>query len=255
MTLLSLSLKRSVDFVTASLLLVVTAPIFFIVLLLIYLSDFSSPFYVSNRVGKGGRLFKIIKFRTMYVGADKSKVDTTVKNDTRITKVGCFLRRNKLDEIPQLINILKGDMSFIGPRPNVEREVALYSSQEMRLLSIRPGLTDYSSIIFSDLAEIIANHADANIAYNQLVRPWKSRLGLLYVQTHSFGSDLKIFFYTALAIFFAKKARKMIIRQLISLNVDQEMLDIVSRKKALYPCPPPGLDNVIVSRVCKTLTN
>src|SRR2546421_9553898 len=125
-----------------------------------------------------------------------STVDTTVAGDPRITPVGKYIRATKLDELPQFVHVLSGRMSLIGPRPNVPREVELYTAEERELLSVRPGITDIASIVFADLADALADASDPNIAYNQLVRPWKSRLGLHYVRSASFGNDVRIICYT-----------------------------------------------------------
>ena len=121
----------------------------------------------------------MVKLRSMIINADKNKVDSTASDDMRITRVGMMIRAYKLDELTQLINVLKGDMSLVGPRPNVQRDVDLYSETEKRLLSVKPGITDFSSIIFSDEGDILSGLDDPDIAYNQLIRPWKSRLGIL----------------------------------------------------------------------------
>ena len=120
----------------------------------------------------------MIKLRSMIVNAEKSKVDSTSSNDPRITKIGKIIRKLKLDELSQLFNVFIGEMSLVGPRPNVKRETDLYTKVEKNLLSVKPGITDFASIIFSDESEILKNVDDPDISYNQLIRPWKSRLGL-----------------------------------------------------------------------------
>ena len=136
----------------------------------------------------------MLKFRTMIPDAWKSGVNSTAAGDRRITRVGALLRKAKLDELPQLWNVLKGDMSLVGPRPQVRAETDLYTSEERRMHSIRPGVTDLASIVFADEGEILAGSADPDLLYNQIIRPWKSRLALLYVdrrtlpRTFSFSS-------------------------------------------------------------------
>ena len=120
----------------------------------------------------------------MIVKADKSKVDSTSANDPRITKVGAIIRKLKLDELTQLFNVFKGEMSFVGPRPNVERETNLYSNKEKELLKVKPGITDFSSIVFSDESEILKDHQNPDIAYNQLIRPRKNYLALTLSLIH-----------------------------------------------------------------------
>ena len=148
------------------------------VMLIVWLQDSHSPFYISPRVGQGGRMFRMVKLRSMAANADESEVDSTSANDSRITPVGHFIRRYKLDELTQLWNVLIGNMSLVGPRPNVERETRLYTAEERRLLTVRPGITDYASIVFSDEGAILKDEPDPDLSYNQLIRPWKSRLSL-----------------------------------------------------------------------------
>ena len=148
-------LKRGFDIVVSLFGLLFSAFVLIPAVLLIYLYDQRSPFYVAPRVGRDGKLFKMVKLRSMVVDADRTCVVSTAVNDPRLTPVGRFLRAFKVDEIPQLWNVLKGDMSLVGPRPNVERETDAYTSVERCLLSVKPGITDISSIVFSDLNEIL----------------------------------------------------------------------------------------------------
>ena len=142
-------IKRSIDVALSLIGLIILAPLFILVLLLIWINDFQNPLYVPSRIGKNNKKFKMVKLRSMLVDADKSGVDSTSKNDPRITKIGHFIRKFTLDELSQLLNVLKGDMSLVGPRPNVERETNLYSTEEKKLLTVRPGITDFSSICSS----------------------------------------------------------------------------------------------------------
>ena len=148
-------LKRLFDFFTSIVLLLAFSPILLIFSFLIWKQDYHTPFYIAPRVGKNGKIFKMIKFRSMIINADQSGVDSTSSNDSRITKLGKFIRKFKIDELPNFINIFKGDMSFVGPRPNVKRETDLYTNKEKLLLSVRPGITDLASIVFSDEGDIL----------------------------------------------------------------------------------------------------
>src|SRR3990172_2149393 len=192
--------KRLFDIVASFFGLILTSQILAPVMIAVWLQDFHSPFYIAPRVGRGGRLFRMVKLRSMVVRADKTGVDSTSANDPRITSVGRFIRRYKLDELSQLWNVLKGDMSLVGPRPQVDRDVALYTDVERRLLSVQPGITDISSIVFADEGEILKDSQDPDLDYNQLIRPWKSRLGLLYIERHSIFLDLQLIGLTVLAI-------------------------------------------------------
>ena len=240
--------KTLFDLFLSSTLFILFLPLLIIFPFLIWYQDRSSPFYIANRVGKNGRLFKMIKFRTMIFNADKTGIDSTAINDNRITKLGHFIRRYKIDEIPGLINILKGEMSFVGPRPNVKRETDLYTNEEKILLNMKPGITDFSSIVFSDEGEILKDRDDSDLAYNQLIRPWKSRLGLVYVENHSILLDLKLIFYTVVAIVSRQRALDWVSMQLQNLNVDSDVVNISKREIDLYPFPPPGSDNVVRKR-------
>jgi lipopolysaccharide/colanic/teichoic acid biosynthesis glycosyltransferase len=173
--------KRVLDVSLSSLALLLLLPAILIFSLIIWIQDHGSPIYVSTRVGKDGHIFSMLKLRSMIIDAEKTKVDSTSSDDSRITPIGKFLRKTKLDELPQLWSVLVGDMSLVGPRPNVPREVQLYTEIELELLEIRPGLTDFASIVFADEGEILKGSENPDVTYNQIIRPYKSRLGLFYV--------------------------------------------------------------------------
>lgn len=241
-------LKRSMDVTLAVIGLVAASPILLPVMALVWLQDFHSPFYIPARVGRRGKPFRMVKLRSMVVGADKTGVDSTSANDTRITAVGRFIRRWKLDELSQLSNVVVGDMSLVGPRPNVQREVDLYTSIERSLLDVRPGITDMASIVFSDEGEILAGTRDPDLAYNQLIRPWKSRLGLLYVQHRSVSLDFRLVFLTAIAIISRPVALRGVIRILEQIGAPADVIRVAARQEQLTPFPPPGALEVVTSR-------
>ena len=217
-------------------------------MLLIWLEDFHSPFYVAPRVGRRGKIFEMVKLRSMIVSAEKAGVDSTSAEDKRITWMGRLIRRYKLDEFSQLWNVLKGDMSIVGPRPNVEREVALYTEEEKHLLNVRPGITDLASIVFSDEGDILADSYDPDLKYHQLIRPWKSRLGLLYVKNRSFFLDLYLILLTAIAIFSRSLALRGVYGVLTRLDADHQLLGVIQRKEPLRPYPPPGSEHIVTTR-------
>ena len=190
----------------------------------------------------------MVKLRSMIINADSSGVDSTSSEDNRITAIGHFIRKYKLDELTQMWNVLLGDMSLVGPRPNVRRETNLYSDLEKELLTVRPGITDFSSIIFSDEGEILSDKADPDLAYNQLIRPWKSRLGLVYINNRNFYIDLKILIITSIAIINRKKAIKLIHNILKEIECSPRLLSISSREQELYAYPPPGHDKIVTHR-------
>ncbi len=241
-------MKRLFDIIFSFFGLILLSPIFFITAFLIWKQDFHSPLYIANRVGKNKKIFKMIKFRSMIINADKSGVDSTGSNDTRITKVGKYVRKFKLDELTQLINVLKGDISLVGPRPNVKSETDLYTDQELKLLTVKPGITDISSIVFSDEGEILKWHKDPDLAYNQLIRPWKSRLSLFYIQRRGMKMDILLILATILSIFSRKKSLKLLNIILKSYNAPIEIINISKRNTKLVPTPPPGSDQIVLKR-------
>ena len=151
-------MKRFFDIMASATGLMASSPVTVPTAVAVFLQDKHSPFYIADRVGKDGKLFKMIKLRSMIINADKSGVDSTQNNDNRITPVGQFIRKYKLDELTQLINVLKGDMSLVGPRPNVKRETDLYTEIEKDLLDVRPGVTDLASIVFAGRVSYRAVH-------------------------------------------------------------------------------------------------
>lgn len=241
-------MKRIFDFLSSFLGLLFLSPLLIIFVFLIWRQDFKSPFYIAKRVGLNGKEFRMIKLRSMVVNADKSGVDSTSANDTRITKIGHIIRRFKLDELMQLYNVLIGNMSLVGPRPNVRRETDLYTNIEKKLLDVKPGITDISSIVFSDEGEILADKIDPDISYHQLIRPGKSKLGLFYVANRSLMFDLYLILLTILAVFSKRKALNLLVIKIQNLNASKELISITSRSEKLSPSPPPGALNIVTNR-------
>jgi lipopolysaccharide/colanic/teichoic acid biosynthesis glycosyltransferase len=241
-------LKRIFDFFASGVGLVLASPVLLPVMFLVWRQDGHSPFYVAERVGQNDQPFKMVKLRSMVINADKSGVDSTGANDNRITAVGQFIRRYKLDELTQLWNVFKGDMSLVGPRPNVKRETDLYTPVERKLLGAKPGITDISSIVFSDEGDILKDQADPDIAYNQLIRPGKSMLGLLYIENQSLWLDIQLCFLTVIAIFSRKQALAGVQSILKGINAPTDILILALRQQALVPKPPPGGDKIVTSR-------
>lgn len=240
--------KRTFDIAGSLFGLVAAAPILLPVMYLVWKQDGHSPFYVAPRVGKDGNEFKMVKLRSMIVNADKSGVDSTSTNDMRITRVGRFIRKYKLDELTQLWNVLMGDMSLVGPRPNVKRETDLYTNHERRLLNAKPGITDFSSIVFSDEGDILKNEDDPDIAYNQLIRPGKSTLGLFYIDNQSLWLDVRLCVLTVVAVLSKRRALKGVNAILVKLGADNELIEISAREAPLTPRPPPGGTKIVTSR-------
>lgn len=188
-------IKRIIGLILAILLLLLLWPLYLIIAVSVALNDGLPVFYRPLRGGYHNRPFRIFKFRTMVKNADKIGGGTTALNDPRITKVGNFLRKTKLDEIPQLFNIIGGSMSFIGPRPELLRYVEQYTGDEEIIMEVRPGITDFSSIEFINLDELVgAGNADE--AYEKYVLKKKNQLRINYAREVSFTTDCYIFFYT-----------------------------------------------------------
>ena len=192
--------KRFFDIAAATLGLVFLSPFLLWIAWLIRREDGGPVFYRGVRVGLHGKLFRIFKFRTMVVDAEKMGASSTSDDDLRITWIGKFLRKYKLDELPQLINVLTGGMSIVGPRPEVQRYTDMYTQEEKAILTVRPGITDWASIWNADEGAALTGMADPEKAYEELIRPTKLKLQLKYVNEQSFLTDLKIILLTLLAI-------------------------------------------------------
>ena len=188
-------LKRIFDIISSLFGLILLLPFMIIIAILIKLDSKGPIFFKQVRVTKNGREFKIFKYRTMRVGSDKYS-QITVGKDDRITKIGLFLRKYKLDEIPQLINVLIGDMSLVGPRPEVPKYVALYTEEQREILKVRAGITDYASIEFSNENDILADEADPEKAYIGKIMPRKIELNKKYLSEISVITDIKIILLT-----------------------------------------------------------
>jgi lipopolysaccharide/colanic/teichoic acid biosynthesis glycosyltransferase len=193
-------LKRTFDLVAASAALVVLSPLLAVVAYRVKRFDGGPVLYAGRRVGKDGKPFGMYKFRSMVLNADKIGGSSTPDDDPRITPVGRFLRRYKLDELPQLINVVKGEMSLVGPRPQVQWAVDLYTPEQREVLTVPPGITDYASVRFPNEGEILEGSTDPDRDYMEKIHPEKMRLSLEYVRTRSFVTDLKVLAATAAAI-------------------------------------------------------
>jgi lipopolysaccharide/colanic/teichoic acid biosynthesis glycosyltransferase len=193
--------KRTLDAALAGIGLVLLSPVLAAIAVSIKTGSKGPLLYRGRRVGQGGEPFEMLKFRTMVVDADKIGGSSTPEDDPRITGIGKKLRRYKLDELPQLWNVLLGDMSFVGPRPQVQWAVDLYTPEEREILRVRPGITDEASLKFSNEAEILKGSTDPDKDYIEKIHPEKMRLSLEYVRHRSFSGDLSIIARTAGAIF------------------------------------------------------
>ena len=195
------ALKRACDALGASVGLIVLSPFLAACALAIKLSSPGPVFYRGVRAGRGGTPFRIFKFRSMVVNADRIGGPSTSGDDPRLTRVGRLMRRYKFDELPQLLNVLSGDMSLVGPRPEVLSEVAEYTPEQRQVLDLRPGITDWASIWNSHEEEVLAGAADPHRAYKELIQPTKLALQLEYRRTASLSTDLRIICSTIIKLF------------------------------------------------------
>jgi len=192
--------KRLFDVVASTAGLLLLSPLLVLLALWIALDSAGPVLYAAPRVGKGGRLFRMYKFRTMVINADRVGGSSTPDDDPRITRVGRILRRHKLDELPQLLNVLNGTMSLVGPRPQVQWAVDLYTPEQREVLTVSPGITDYASIHFPNEGEILRGSADPDRDYMEKIHPEKMRLSLEYVRRRSLGTDVAVLARTFTAV-------------------------------------------------------
>lgn len=196
-------MKRIFDVLFATLGLILLLPVFLIIFIWIKSDDGGDLFFLQTRVGKDNRDFKMFKFRSMYSGSDKKGLLTVGASDARITPAGRFLRKYKLDELPQLINVIKGDMSLVGPRPEVRKYVDLYNSEQLEVLKVRPGITDPVSLHYFDESELLAQSAHPEKTYVEEIMPVKLRLAREYAENSGLWLDCKIILSTIKRIIFS----------------------------------------------------
>jgi lipopolysaccharide/colanic/teichoic acid biosynthesis glycosyltransferase len=200
------ALKRCLDLMIAGFALVLLSPIFLLIAVAITRESLGPIIYRGLRTGLGGRDFAILKFRTMVVGADKIGGPSTADGDPRVTSVGRYLRKYKLDELPQLLNVVKGDMSLVGPRPEVPQYVAMMTHEERQILTVRPGLTDLATLWNPDEGAALAGTDDPERAYLETIRPRKIQLQLEYVRCRNLQMDLWIIWQTILLVLLRRRA-------------------------------------------------
>lgn len=217
-------MKRLFDLCVATIGLIILSPLIALALLVVWGTDWRMPLYVPPRAGRNGAPFRMFKIRTMVVDADRGS-EVTLKVDPRVTPVGAFLRRFKLDETPQLLNVVKGDMSLVGPRPSTLLAAADFNEEERTILSAVPGITDLSSIVLSDMGALVQHAEDRDAAYDAMVRPWKSQLGLFYVQNAGILVDLEIILLTLAAILSRERCVRGVTALLERKNAPKYLID------------------------------
>lgn len=194
-------MTRFFDILFSLLGLMVLSPLLIVVYIAIVLGSKGGGFYKQERIGKNGKAFMLYKFRSMRVGADKHGLITVGGHDSRITNVGYFIRKYKIDELPQLVNVLLGDMSLVGPRPEVKKYVDMYTSEQRNVLSVRPGVTDYASIEYVDENDILGKAENPDDVYVNVIMPDKIRYNMKYIKNPSVFEYFKIIFLTVASIF------------------------------------------------------
>lgn len=187
---------RFFDLIFSIIGLVILSPLFIVLYLLIRIESKGGGFYSQERIGKNGKPFKLYKFRSMRIGSDKKGLITIGEKDNRITKTGFILRKYKLDELPQLWNVFIGDMSLVGPRPEVKKYTDLYTEEQKQVLHVRPGITDWASIKYVDENKILGESKTPDEAYVNLIMPNKIKLNMVYIQNQTLGEYFKIIFTT-----------------------------------------------------------
>ena len=192
---------RLFDFILSLLGLILLFPFFIIIAFLIVIDSGGSVFFKQSRVGKDNRDFQLLKFRTMKKGAEKSGLLTVGENDSRITRVGFFLRKYKLDELPQLVNVLKSEMSVVGPRPEVRKYVELYSTEQRKVLTVKPGITDFASIEYSNENELLGKSEQPDKTYAEDIMPAKIKLNMKFIEHPTMSNYFKIIGKTFAKVF------------------------------------------------------
>lgn len=194
-------MKRLFEIVVSFLGLLFLSPLFLIIAIWIKCDSKGTVFYKQTRVGRYNKDFKLFKFRSMCPNSDKGRLITVGDRDPRITKSGYFLRKYKLDELPQLINVLIGDMSFVGPRPEVRKYVDLYTEEQLQVLNVRPGITEKASILYLNENDLLEKADDPDKYYCEIIMQEKLKINLEYVKNHTFFGDIKLIFKTISSIF------------------------------------------------------
>jgi len=219
--------KRLLDLSIAIAGLAALLPILLVTALIIFFLDGRSPIFVSKRAGKNGKAFDMLKFRTMRFSSNSAGPSSTAIDDFRITRVGAILRRFKIDETLQLLNVIRGEMSLVGPRPQVTWAVESYSPMEQLMLAVRPGITDIASIVYADEATILRGSGNPDADYDTLIRPGKSQLGLFYVENRSCYFDVSILALTVIGIIDRNRSLNYLLNLLTRREAPEDLRQLV----------------------------
>jgi len=224
---------RLLDIFISIIAIIIFLPIIILLIILTYIQDFEQPIFVSKRIGKNFKEFNLLKIRTMKINNDQNKIRTTRDDDPRITSIGKYIRRYKLDEVLQFINIFKNEMTIVGPRPNVIEEIKKYNNYELKLLSVKPGLTDLASVALVNMGIHLQNKknssGDVNLDYYQKIKPLKNELAMIWVKNKSLGLYCLIILLTVICLINSKCSNMII--QKICLKYNKKLLKKV---KLLY---------------------
>lgn len=240
-------LMRLIDIAGGFVGTVISAPFILLAMVAIWLEDRHSPFYIAERVGAGGKPFRFIKLRSISMKKEVKPDEIISSRDPRVTPLGHFLRASKIDELPQFWHVLSGQMSLVGPRANVRTIVEAFTEEERRIVSVKPGITDLASIVFMNLGKVLEHSDDPKLDYNRLVRPWKSRLALIYVDNPSVSLALRIIWLTVTAFFDRDVALTGVARIAEIYHADPKLAEAVLSHDRLEPYPPPGANEIITS--------
>lgn len=228
-------LKRGLDLAVTTVALGLGAPLLLLIAGAIKLTSPGQVLFLQERVGRGGRRFRIWKFRTMVDGAPSQGPAITASGDPRVTRLGYWLRRSKLDELPQLVNVWLGHMSLVGPRPEVPRYVESYSAEDRTVLSVRPGITDLASIVFRDEESVLAKYADREQAYLEVLLPHKLALGRKYLRQQSFTGDIVLLLRTLLVVVRPRRRQRAVGRLAATPAADAPVIKLPTAKTPSVP--------------------
>jgi lipopolysaccharide/colanic/teichoic acid biosynthesis glycosyltransferase len=240
-------LMRVIDIAGGLVGTIIGLPFILIAMLAIWLEDRHNPFYVAERIGAGGKPFRFIKLRSISMRKEVRPDEIISARDPRVSRLGHFLRASKIDELPQFWHVLSGQMSLVGPRANVRSIVDAFTDEERRIVSIKPGITDLASIVFMNLGKVLEDSENPKLDYNRLVRPWKSRLALIYVENPTVSLSLQTMWLTFLAFFNHDRALKGVARIAEKYQSDPKLSEAIVSRDRLEPYPPPGATEVITS--------
>lgn len=232
--------KRPLELIITIMALAIAAPVVLPILGIVWSRDLRPPIRLATRIGKNGRPFRLATLRATTATAVPTANLPDARRSAEPDWLDRITRKLRFDTLLPLCNVIAGHMSLVGPQPSLPSEAAGFTSIEKRLLDVRPGVTDFAAIVFADECDILRNSADPELDFNRLIRPWKSRLGLFYIENRSLALDRDLLLATCVSIGSRRRGRALIERRLAELEAPPEIREIASRRVALAPCLPPG---------------